>query len=583
MPRIHSTVQARSPQRRPIGPGFICVLLLVGALLVQGLSLGGLPVARAATFDIPDGDVAALQAAIATPGAPQVINLAPNGFYTVTNSGYNNYYGANAFPVITREVTINGNGATIARSNVGGTPSFRFFHVDAGGKLTLNDLTLTNGNTNNSGYFGGAIFNQGGTVILNHSVLSENQRSAIHNIVWGNDPYYGSSESFTVTLLISNSTFSNNQNGGGGAIYTEANAARGTANPVQQGGSATAIVSINNSTFVGNHTSPNYGSIGGVLYSISNIGYNGVNEGIASVVVSVANSTFAGNVGANGGVLATFSGNDPNDFSFLTVTNSTFYGNQSLDGKGAAILNAAYTGAGTSTAVLHNNLFAGNTGDNCYNYVAPFSPGSQNLEYMGNSGTATCGVGSSVTVTNPLSAVGLANNGGPTKTIALSADSPAIDNGDDSVCNAAPVNGLDQRGIARPSGLKCDIGAFEAGGTSYTVRKTSDTGDGLTASSLSFALKYASTGQQIKFLLDSGNKITVSGKLPPLQSGVSIIGNCNGPGPNIIIDGTAIIGDGLKLAGGNNIRGLFIKGFSGRQLVTGGTGNLLSCLKVSRN
>ena len=34
-----------------------------------------------------------------------------------------------------------------------------------------------------------------------------------------------------------------------------------------------------------------------------------------------------------------------------------------------------------------------------------------------------------------------------------------MDAANDAICAAAPVNGLDQRGIARPQGLHCDIGA----------------------------------------------------------------------------------------------------------------------------
>jgi hypothetical protein len=58
----------------------------------------------------------------------------------------------------------------------------------------------------------------------------------------------------------------------------------------------------------------------------------------------------------------------------------------------------------------------------------------------------------------------LANNGGPTLTHLPLPGSPAIDTGDDGVCNAAPVNGVDQRGWLRPAGFACDIGAVEAGG-----------------------------------------------------------------------------------------------------------------------
>jgi len=43
------------------------------------------------------------------------------------------------------QITINGNEATIERSNVSNTPEFRIFHVDSTGNLILNDLTISNG------------------------------------------------------------------------------------------------------------------------------------------------------------------------------------------------------------------------------------------------------------------------------------------------------------------------------------------------------------------------------------------------------------------------------------------------------
>lgn len=57
----------------------------------------------------------------------------------------------------------------------------------------------------------------------------------------------------------------------------------------------------------------------------------------------------------------------------------------------------------------------------------------------------------------------LGNNGGFTQTRVPDTGSFAIDAGNDSVCAAAPVNGVDQRGTSRPQGPHCDIGAVEAG------------------------------------------------------------------------------------------------------------------------
>jgi hypothetical protein len=50
----------------------------------------------------------------------------------------------------------------------------------------------------------------------------------------------------------------------------------------------------------------------------------------------------------------------------------------------------------------------------------------------------------------------LADNGGPTPTMALAPDSPARDQGDSALAGAA-----DQRGVPRPIGPGSDIGAFE--------------------------------------------------------------------------------------------------------------------------
>jgi hypothetical protein len=62
-----------------------------------------------------------------------------------------------------------------------------------------------------------------------------------------------------------------------------------------------------------------------------------------------------------------------------------------------------------------------------------------------------------------LDAGGLKNNGGPTQTIAPLPTSPAVDAIPVSACTDAAGNPVttDQRGVERPQGLACDIGAFE--------------------------------------------------------------------------------------------------------------------------
>ncbi|MCS7222228.1 MAG: choice-of-anchor Q domain-containing protein [Anaerolineae bacterium] len=56
----------------------------------------------------------------------------------------------------------------------------------------------------------------------------------------------------------------------------------------------------------------------------------------------------------------------------------------------------------------------------------------------------------------------LQDNGGPTPTHALLPGSPAINAGTNVGCPPT-----DQRGVPRPQGPRCDIGAFERGFTVY--------------------------------------------------------------------------------------------------------------------
>ncbi len=53
----------------------------------------------------------------------------------------------------------------------------------------------------------------------------------------------------------------------------------------------------------------------------------------------------------------------------------------------------------------------------------------------------------------------LADNGGPTHTMALLPGSAAIGRGKIGKCNASPINGMDQRGL--PRAAPCDSGAYE--------------------------------------------------------------------------------------------------------------------------
>ncbi|MCC6453342.1 MAG: hypothetical protein IT328_00215 [Caldilineaceae bacterium] len=131
----------------------------------------------------------------------------------IFTAAHNSIGGANALPVITGTVTIQGNGADLIRDT--NAPNFRFFHVAEGGTLTLIDLGLRNGQVELSGTTqlllgGGAIVNQG-TLHIRDSNLSYNHAS------YGGAIY---SQPVTGTLALSDTTFSYNiADLNGGALY----------------------------------------------------------------------------------------------------------------------------------------------------------------------------------------------------------------------------------------------------------------------------------------------------------------------------------------------------------------------------
>lgn len=99
---------------------------------------------------------------------------------------------------------------------------------------------------------------------------------------------------------------------------------------------------------------------------------------------------------------------------------------------------------------------AGELDSRGYNIIYGFTPGS-------------CQVTRPFTQVDPLLASSLQDNGGPTHTLALLPDAPAIDAGEASGCTdqtGAHIT-TDQRGYPRPAGGRCDLGAYEAQLTLY--------------------------------------------------------------------------------------------------------------------
>lgn len=469
----------------------------VGCLLIDAINAAN---TDAASGTCPAGN-----------GADTITLLQDVTLSDVDNADYANT-GANGLPQISSAITIEGGGHTISRT--ASAPAFRFFFVPDGGVLTLNNLTLSNGDVTPDNRKGGALYNDyGGTATVNNSTLNGNRGfgGAIYNIGnltvnhstvsgnsaggngggienWGtltvNDSMISSNSAGSFgggiynsgPLTVTNSTVSNNSAGGGGGFYNR------------------RTLSIANSTVSGNHSGNGGGGLsnnegGTVIVNNSTFSANsasgpaGNGSGLFnnSGTVTVNSSTFSANTAGNGGGgIANYSTMTVNNSTFsanvatgyggglfnagtLTLNNSTFSGNNA-SGPGGGIRN------NNGTLTLNRTLIAGNStpvGPEIYIDGGTVNADSYNLIGYGGD-TRSVGFTPGATdiipggVLTTVLTTTLADNGGSstgsgaaTWTHALVPGSLAVD--------AAGDSGLatDQRGVTRPQGAADDIGAFE--------------------------------------------------------------------------------------------------------------------------
>lgn len=341
-------------------------------------------------------------AANSNPGV--TVNLGSGETYSLTDVDNTTPQGANGLPVISSNITINGNGAIVDRDGTV-TTAFRLFEVKSGGTLSLNQATVANGKA----VSGGGLLNYGGTVNLNQVTFDNNiangggglspMRSPIGSAPSGGGAIYN-----VGIMSIRQSTFHLNSSPYGGAI--------------DSGGPLNILAStfhLNNATF------------GGAIYN------NGT--------FNLTNSTLTGNRAKNlGGALFNGAAN-------ATAINVTFSADRAKQGGEIAV--------GGGKVTIKNTIVANSAaGMNCYGTILN---GANNLRWPSTDATCVGKYGNPKLQT-------LADNGGPTQTMAVMPSSPAIGGANKPACLGPPVNNLDQRGVARVAGTdtKCDIGAYEA-------------------------------------------------------------------------------------------------------------------------
>jgi CSLREA domain-containing protein len=310
------------------------------------------------------------------------------------------------------------------------------------GTLNIENSTLSD---NSASRDGGGVDNYRGTVSINNSTLSGNYARTLGG---GVSNFYG-------TMNINNSTISGNSGGYncGGGVYNylsgtlsiESSAISDNSTSTRGGGVCNdGTASIKNSAISGNSA----GSWGGGVHN---------QDG----TMSIENSTLSANTADRfGGAVSLQDGTV--EVAYSTITdNAANYDEEVSYGRAGGI----YTNGGAVTfksTILSGNFGAGLIYDDCNaNYGGTFS--SQGYNLVGD-GTGCPANGTTDQVTNYPELIFLADSNGDTQTRALLSSSPALNNiplGE----NGCGLGGhSDQRGVLRPVGETCDIGAYEAGG-----------------------------------------------------------------------------------------------------------------------
>ena len=340
--------------------------------------------------------------------------------------------------LITKNLTITGPGASVLA--VSGENTNGVFYVYSGVNASISGLTIEDAAGVESG---GGIANYG-TLTVTNITLSGNTASS-----------EGGGVSNGGILTVTDSTLSGNavSFGNGGGIYNDGTLtvtdSTLTGNGVNKSGPYMegsdifgggiyndGTATINSSTLSGNNVTNAYYGFGG---GIAN------NDG---GTLTVTNSTLSGNT-------ATESGGGIYNGSTATINSSTLSGNGATTASGGS-----YGGSGggifnnSDTVNLRSSIVASSPGGDCaYSIDATgITDKGYNIDDDGSCGFALPSISGYTTLSRTLGP--LADNGGPTQTIALLPGNPGID-----YVPAADCPATDQRGFARTP--PCDIGAYD--------------------------------------------------------------------------------------------------------------------------
>ena len=342
-----------------------------------------------------------------------------------------------------------------------------FIVVTVTGILTdtfiLDGFTITNGYEDSGSGQGGGIYIEETSPTLTNLIVTNNFATSngggIYTITVGFNP---ADETTYNRPALTNVTISNNTAARGGGIYTRnsspiltnvtvsSNAATGGAgggmnNQTNSTSDTPSIPRLSNVTF-----SNNTANGGGALF-------NGDSNAI------LTNITFSGNTANIRGGAVLNEGSNP------VFRNVTFSGNTAPAGTGGAIRNVIGGAPANKNTnpFIYNSILWGDTAGGGSDEITSDGAGATTItDSVVENGcqpiSSTC---TNIITTNPNLGALLPNAPGLTQTRAISIGSSALDTGGVNVACAA----TDQRGIIRPQGAACDIGAFESEGNSTTT------------------------------------------------------------------------------------------------------------------
>jgi len=306
----------------------------------------------------------------------------------------------------------------------------------------LDGFTITGGNADESWDFqgiclngcGGGIRLQNASPQLANLIVTDNYAASVGGGI--------SAMNNSATLNLSSTRIFSNRAGtsGAGMGLQDSNAVLSNVSIASNtGGLGTGLnsrrttLSLENVTF-SNNSAASWGSGGGMNVTDGNF--------------DAINVTFSGNSARDGGGLHIQSG-------FHTLLNATFSNNSASSTNGGGGIRIA-----NGRLRMNNVIIAGSTqGDCVYWGASAIASGTSHNLIANPQGFLVCGRTDGVDghiIGSPALLDSLADNGGETLTHALLGSSPAIGAGTNTDCPDT-----DQRGVSRPQGETCDMGAYE--------------------------------------------------------------------------------------------------------------------------